>query len=170
MSSSYTASAAETFTEAHARKIACKVATDLKRFQRFYGSPSDRWISNFEGELIQLLKHDVLASVVYGFERRGRWTAAAVRYTALADGTLSADDDPGKIRLGLDVAGAAFGSFLTYNATWEGLSQTKQAAIRRACPFQRTAGSSPPLESGYWADDLSYGAGGRGLARSTVRL
>jgi hypothetical protein len=44
MSSSYTTTDTESFTLVHARYIASKVATDLKRFQRFYGSPSDAWI------------------------------------------------------------------------------------------------------------------------------
>lgn len=170
MSLSYTTSATETFTVVHARYLASKVATDLKRFQRFYGGPSDAWIDDYEAELIQLLKHDVVASVAYGFQRDGQWTAAALRYTALADGSLAADDDPGKIRPGFDVARAAFSSFLTYNAKWASLSAAERAEIRRGCPFPRVAGSSPPLEAGYWAEDLKYAAGGRGLGRSTVRL
>ena len=170
MTISYTISATETFTIVHARYLASKVATDLKRFQRFYGAPSDAWIASYEAELVQLLKHDVVGSVVYGFQRHGQWTAASVQYTTLADGSLAADDDPGKIQPGLDVGGAAFSSFLTYGAKWNRLSPAERAAIRAGCPFQREAGSSPPLEAGHWADDLKYAAGGRGIGRSTVRL
>src|SRR6266487_822822 len=124
---SYTTSATETFTIVHARYLASKVATDLKRFQRFYGSPPDAWIASYEAELVQLLKYDVLGSVVYGFQRHGQWTAASVQYTALPDGSLAADDDPGKIRPGLDVGGAAFTSFLTYSAKWNRLSAIERA-------------------------------------------
>lgn len=170
MSTSYTTSSTETFTLAHARHIASKVATDLKRFQRFYGSPADGWIDDYEAELVQLLKHGVLDNVVYGFQRNGQWTSASVRYTSLADGSLSADDDPGKIHSGLDVAGARFTSFLSYNTNWDGLSPGEQEEIRASCPFRRENGSSPALEAGYWADDLKYVAGGRGLGRSSVRL
>jgi hypothetical protein len=170
MSVSYTTSATETFTLVHARHIASKVATDLKRFQRFYGSPSDGWIDNYEAELVQLLKHNVVDNVVYGFQRNGQWTSAAVRYTALADGSLSTDDDPGKVHPNLDVASAAFTSFLSYNATWDRLSTAEQAEIRASCPFRRVSRSSPGLEAGYWDNDLTYAAGGRGLGRSSVRL
>lgn len=169
MSLSYSASATETFTIAHARYIASKVATDLKRFQRFYNGPNDESIDNYEGELTVLLKHDVIASVVYGFKRDGEWTEAAVRYRALPGGSLSVDDDPGKIRPGLDIAGASFTSFLSYNGNWDKLSAAEQAAIKGACPFQRSTGWAPSLEAGYWADDLSYSAGGRGLGRAMVR-
>ena len=41
MSTSYSVSASETFSLTHARKIASKVATDLKRLQRLYARPYD---------------------------------------------------------------------------------------------------------------------------------
>ena len=94
MSISYTTTTVETFSVVHARYLASKVATDLKRFQRFYNSPTDTWIDQFEGELIELLKHDVVDNVIYGFQRNTQWTEATVRYTALPGGVLSADDDP----------------------------------------------------------------------------
>jgi hypothetical protein len=169
MSISYTTTTVETFSVVHARYLASKVATDLKRFQRFYNSPTDTWIDQFEGELIELLKHDVVDNVIYGFQRNTQWTEATVRYTALPGGVLSADDDPGKIRPGLDVANASFTSFLTYNSKWMGLSSVAQAEIKVACPFQRATYAAPTLEIGYWADDLNYFTAGRGLGRSTVR-
>jgi HORMA domain-containing protein len=110
MSMSYTTN--DTFSIIHARRIASRVAADLLRFQSFYGLPSDKSIDDYEEELAVLLNHDVLAWVEYGFQRSGKWTEAAVRYTALPGGTLIASDDPGKIRPNLDVAGAQFTSFL----------------------------------------------------------
>ena len=171
MSASYTrsASASETFNITHARYIASKVATDLLRFQRFYGSPSDQWINNYEAELVMLLKHDAVESVVYGFKRNGKWTVAAIRYTASPGGKLLADDDPGKIRPGLDIVGASFTSFLTYSGNWYALGQGERDSVEQAAGFQRTTGMAPPLEAGYWSDDLSYTAAGRGLARASVR-
>jgi Bacterial HORMA domain family 1 len=169
MSTSTTFTDIESFTITHARKIASKVATDLLRFQTLYGSPSEEWIDAYEGEMVQLLNYDVVESVVYGFKRNGRWTEAAVRYRALPGGTLVTDDDPGKIRPRLDIEGAWFTSFLSYNSKWWKLSEQQRTAIKAQCPFQRSSGEAPPLESGYWADDLNYFAGGRGLGRSTVR-
>jgi hypothetical protein len=168
--STYTTNESETFTILHARYIASKVATDLKRMQRFYkGVPSDETIELYEKELAVLLKHDVVASVTYGFKRNGKWTEATVRYTALSGGALQADDDPGKIRPNLEVAGASFASFLTCNDNWLSLSATQQTAIEGESPVKRSNGETPPLETGYWMNDLNYSAAGRGLGRATVR-
>jgi hypothetical protein len=169
MSATYTRSIIETFTLLHARIIASKIATDLQRFQRFYGKPTDQKISDYELEITQLLKHDVVSEVVYGFRRSGKWTEAAVRYKALPGGTLEADDDPGKIRPGMDVAGALFTSFLTHNDSWSAKSVAQQQAIEAELPFRRGTGDAPTLEVGYWYDDKNYIAGGRGVGRSTVR-
>lgn len=167
--SSYTSTATSSFTFTHARYIASKVATDLKRFQRFYGSPSDDLIDRYERELAGLLKHDAVDTVVYGFQRSSLWTPASVRYRAIPGGSLLADDDPGKIRPGIDIVGAHFTSFLSYSNAWWDLTQAERDAIRNDLPINRSTGSSPDLETGAWSDDLSYSAGGRGLGRSSVR-
>ena len=160
----------DTFTITHARHIASKVATDLLRFQRFYSSPSDHWINSYEAELAILLKYDAVDTVIYGFQRNGRWTMASARYVALPGGSIRADDDPGKIRPGFDVSDAHFTSFLTYSTNWFRLSIAARTAIERELPFQRAAGSSPALERGQWVGDRNYYAGGRGVGRSTVRM
>jgi hypothetical protein len=166
MSSSYTYSDTESFTLTHAKRLASKVAADLKRFQRFYGSPSDLWIDRYERELVELLRRDALSYVVYGFKRNGCWTEAAVRYKSLSGGRLDVDDDPGRVRPNLDVSGASFTSFRSTNRT---LSDQESNEIDAAAGFSRVSGSSPDLESGYWAEDRTYSAGGRGLGRSSVR-
>ena len=101
MSYSYTISETTTFTITHARHIAAKVATDLKRMQRFYGNPSDTRISDYETEVIALLKAGYLGTVAYGFRRNDNWIEPTLKYTAqeLAEGSAS-DDDPGQIRHG----------------------------------------------------------------------
>ena len=159
----------DTFTITHARHIASKVATDLLRFQRFYGAPSNKRIDMFEAELVVLLKYDAVDTMIYGFKRNGLWTMASARYVALPGGSIRTDDDPGKIRPGFDVRNASFSSFLTYSSRWWNLSETARAQIKRELPFQRGFGSSSGLETGHWAQDRNYSAGGRGLGRSTVR-
>ena len=69
MSNTFTTT--ETFTVTHARHLASKVATDLKRIQRFYGEPSDKWINDYEDELVTLLKGGYVETVTYGFQRGG---------------------------------------------------------------------------------------------------
>jgi len=44
MTASFTISESASFTVTHARHMASKVATDLKRLQRFYGYPPHQFI------------------------------------------------------------------------------------------------------------------------------
>ena len=79
MSYSYTISTLTSFTVTHARHIAAKVATDLKRLQRFYGKPSDSDITNYESEIVELLKRRYLGTVSYGYKRDGEWIEPTLR-------------------------------------------------------------------------------------------
>ncbi len=165
--SSYSVSASETFTDTHARHLAAKVATDLKRVQRFYPTgPSDTWIASYEAEIVALLKAGYLDTVTYGFQRYGRWIAPTLRYTA-SDLASGVDDDPGRIRPGADVSGAVFTSYLTRSAKWHLLSSADQAAFDKGLPFSRV-GAAEPGVSGYFVSDRGYSAGGRSLDRSSV--
>lgn len=159
----------QTFNISHARQIGSRVAADLQRFKRLYLAPTDQQIADYEGELVELLQHDVVKEVVYGFQRNGQWTEASVKYKALPGGELGTSDDPGKIRPNLDVANATFKSFLTYNDKWDAMSQVQRDAINAASPIKRSTTTTPTLEVGYWADDNSYTAGGRGLGRSSAK-
>ena len=169
--SSYTISnsISDTFTIAHARHIASKVAADLMRFKRFYRSPSDEWIDKFEAELVVLLKYDAVDTVIYGFMRNDLWTMASTKYVALPGGSMHIDDDPGKIRPEIDVSNAYFTSLLTYSSRWWSLTEAVRSRIKNELPFPRSIGYSSGLETGHWAGDRNYFAGGRGLGRSTVR-
>lgn len=166
---SYTTSETATFTITHARYIAAKVATDLKRMQRFYSKPSDMAIEDFEIEIIELLRAGYLGTVAYGFRRNGNWIEPTLKYTAqeLAEGSAS-DDDPGKIRPGANIYGATFCSYLTYSSAWDSLSEVEKNAFEMSLPFQRTSAPEPGL-SGYFSSDLVYSAGGRALNRESVR-
>jgi HORMA domain-containing protein len=159
-----------TFTVTHARYLASKVETDLKRVQRLYnGEPSDARIANYGKEMVELLKGGYLSKVTYGFKRDGQWIEPTLIYTArdLQLGSF-ADDDPGRIRASADISGATFGSYLEYSDAWHALSASEQAAIERNLPFQR-GGADSPRVNGYLVDDRTYSSGGRALTRSSVR-
>lgn len=168
MSSSYTQTESESFTIVHARYIASKMATDLLRLQRFYEKPSNEDIDLYEEELVALLKNDYIDTVTYGFKRNDKWVVA-VRYRALPGGSLVTDDDPGKIRPGIDLTGTRFYSFLTYNANWNRLAWEEKEKFKKTLPFQRSGSPEPGIENGYWAEDKTYSAGGRGVGRSTLK-
>lgn len=169
MSYSVTTSHTSSFTVTHARHMAAKVATDLKRMQRFYGKPSDSDIANYEAEITAFLKENLLKTVAYGFQRDGRWIEPTLQYTAhdLMD-TAANDDDPGRIHPGANINGAAFHSFLTYSNEWSRLTEAEKEAFRKTLPFTRTSRSEPGV-NGYFAQDRTYSSGGRALNRSSVR-
>jgi hypothetical protein len=169
MSTSYTFLDTISFTLTHAKYLASKVSTDLKRMQRFYGSPSDQGIAGYETELTELLKAGYLGTVTFGFRKGDNWIEPALRYTARDLAGLPAnDDDPGKVRPGVDVSGASFYSYLTYSAAWDKLTASQQDAFKRTLPFRRTGASEPGI-NGYMVSDLTYSSGGRALNRSTLR-
>ncbi|MGK9086143.1 hypothetical protein KXR64_20395 [Brucella intermedia] len=169
MSESYTYSDTQSFTITHARHMAAKVATDLKRMQRLYGAPSDGHIASYEQEVIGLLKAGYLGEVTYGFRRNDNWIEPTLRYTAQNLASAAAnDDDPGRIRPSADISGATFYSYLTYSAAWNKLTEAERTAFENTLPFLR--GDAPkPGVSGYFSDDRTYSSGGRALNRASVR-
>lgn len=169
MSLSHTFTDSATFTVTHARHMAAKVATDLKRMQRFYGAPSDPEIANYEAEVTEFLKEGYLDTVTFGFRRNGNWIEPTLRYTArdLAGG-LANDDDPGRIPASANVAGASFYSYLTYSSAWNKLSESEKEAFHKRLPFRREGAPEPGI-SGYLAADRTYSSGGRAIDRTSVR-
>lgn len=167
-SHSFTFAETQTFTITHARHIAAKVATDLKRVQRFYGSPSDTKIADFETELITMLKAGYLEEVTYGFKRGSDFIEPTLRYTA---GELSGggpDDDPGRVRPGKDVTGAFFYSFMSYSPKYYTATAAERETALKDLPFRREGAPTPGV-NGYLENDKTYSAGGRSLNRAIVR-
>jgi len=167
--SSYTFTESTTFTVTHARHMASKVSADLKRMQRFYGSPSDSEIANYEDEITELLKAGYFGTLTVGYLRGGQWIEPTLRYTArdLA-GMAANDDDPGRLLPGRNISGATFQNYMTYSAAWDALSESQKDAFKRRMPFYRT-GMAQPTVNGYMVDDKTYSAGGRALSRASVR-
>ena len=168
MTYSFTVSESTTFTVTHARHMAAKVATDLKRLQRLYGSPSDSKIADYEAEAIALMKAGYLDYVWYGFKRNGRWIDPTLKYTAQDLYSGSVDDDPGKIRPRADISGATFDSFLTYSNAWNALTSNERESFKRGLPHYRVSADEPSVD-GYLSSDRTYSSGGRSLERATVR-
>lgn len=169
MSNSFSITESNSFTVTHARHMAAKVATDLKRMQRLYGNLSDASIANYEAEIIELLKGGYIDRVSYGFRRNGNWIEPTLRYTARDLAGFSAnDDDPGRIRPGASIEGASFYSYLVYSSAWNNLSESYQNNIRERLPFKRGTASEPGVD-GYFSNDRTYSSGGRALERASVR-
>lgn len=166
---SYTYNETQTFTITHARHLAAKIATDLKRMQRFYGEPGDSQINDYETEIIELLKNGYLRKVSYGFMKEGNFIEPTLNYTAQELRQFnSVDDDPGKVRPGANIDGASFYSFLTYSDAWFNLSLEERNRFKNSLPFNRSTASEPGI-NGYLHQDRTYSSGGKSLSRSTVK-
>ncbi len=169
MSYSNTITESQTFTATHAKHIASKVATDLKRIQRFYHEPSDSRIEDFELELIELLKHGYLDTVTYGFKKNGSWIEPTIQYTSKdLQGMSASDDDPGRIRPNADTSNAQFYSFLSYSRKWLTISENERERFEKLLPFRRPNAATPSI-NGYLSNDKVYSSGGRSLERSIVK-
>jgi len=169
MSYSFTATDSVTFSHTHAQHIAAKVSADLKRLQRFYGQPSDGDIALYEAEIIVFLKAGYLGTVTYGFWKSGNWIEPALRYRALdLAGASANDDDPGRVSASADISGASFYSYLTFSDAWDKATAAEKAAFESLRPFSRGGAPAPGI-SGYLSEDKTYSAGGRAMARSTIR-
>ena len=169
MFDTFTITESATFTVTHARHMAAKVATDLKRIQRLYGFPNDANIDAYEAEVIALLKAGYLGTVWYGFRRDGLWIEPTIKYTArdLYDSS-AIDDDPGRIPRRADISDASFHSYLTYSTDWNALTTHEQDAFKKSLPFYRR-GAAEPTVNGYLSHDRTYSSGGRALDRASVR-
>lgn len=169
MSYSFTSTESQTFTITHAKHLASKMATDLKRVQRFYGYPSDATIAAYEEELIQFLKNGYLGTVTYGFKKDDKWIEPTLRYTAKdLMGLSSSDDDPGRIRPGASIDGASFGSYMTYSSSYNSLNENQRNDFGKSLPFKRTGADEPGI-NGYLSSDKTYSSGGKALERSIVK-
>jgi hypothetical protein len=166
---SLTSTYQETFTITDAKKIASKVATDLKRMQRYYGSPTDQHIADLEEELAGLLKGGYLNSITYGYQRDGKWIVPTLKYTAheLSVSTEN-NDDPGRVPVGADINGASFYSYLISSTKWSSLTEFEKERFEKDIPIKRTGAAAPGV-NGSFNNDKTYSSGGRSLDRSTLK-
>ncbi|MCB9300993.1 hypothetical protein H6777_03990 [Candidatus Nomurabacteria bacterium] len=166
MSSSYSFN--ESFTITHARYLASKVASDLKRIQRFYGSPSDDDITAYEEEVAILLKFGFLSSVTYGFKRNGMYIKPTLHYEASELIKGGSDDDPGRVTIGEDVSNATFSSFLIKNSKFHQASEKEKQEVLDSLPVKRTTGHGPEF-NGTLTSDKNYFSNGISLGRSSLK-
>ena len=112
------------------------------------GGCTDTRIAQFELEATELMKAGYLKEVTYGFKRNGAWIEPTIRYTArdLAAGAAG-DDDPGRIRPGANIVGAAFSSYLVRSDAWHALTSAQQTAFDAGLPFSRNGAPELSLEA-----------------------
>ncbi len=163
-----TATYTTTFTLTHAKHLASKVITDLYLCSRQYGHPAAASVPAYQEELTVLLAGRYVEAYEFGFKRDER-RVLSWHYTVGPAGDLQGDSRSGGLVRGIDVVGAEYFNFLTYDDRWSRLSAAEQQAIEDGLPIKRTWGSAPGDGNGYWTTERSYTAGGMAVTRQVFR-
>jgi hypothetical protein len=134
-----------TATYTQARRLAARVAGELKQLQALYGRPSDQEIVEFAVEAERYIAAGYLDHVRYGFRRNGD-VILELKYTAEQASGL--DDKPGRIPVGVDITGGHWFSHLVQNQAWWRRSQAERDAFERDLPVTRVSAETPQYASG----------------------
>lgn len=166
---SYTLTETRTFTITHARYVASKIAADLQLVHSYHGRPSEQDITEYAEEAALLLAARYLKSVEYGFRRDGL-TVFALKYTARSDGSLVADDAPGRAYADIKDSDT-FYSYLEYSDSYWKLGEAERARVKASLPVNRTGADAPQASPyGYWEQNRTYSANGEGVVRNVFRM
>lgn len=169
MTSTYTQTETRSFTITEARHIASKIASDLNLLTAFYSNPSLDDVEKYKEEAAQFIAKRYLKSVEYGYKKDGA-VVFSLKYTAKSDGTLSADDRPGKVPAGLNTDGIVFYSYLRYSDAFFALSESERNKFESGLPVRRTTGGEPVLTTnGYWEKTHTYSKNGEGVEREVFK-
>jgi hypothetical protein len=162
-----TRTVADTFTLTHAKKLASKVAADMRRCQGIYGCPSDSQINDFGTELAILLRDGYVAEYEFGYQMAGN-RVVSWNYRVDASGDLASDDRPGKI-VQVSIEGCSRFNQLTPSAKWYKLTPEERITIKNELPVQRGTSDGPRDGNGYWTMDRTDSSGGITMPRKTFQ-
>lgn len=166
---SYSITRSETFTLAHAKNLASRVAADMHVSARYYGRPSDSQIDGYADELAQMLRYGYVDKYEFGFKKDGK-RIVSWSYSVDASGAIQSDDRTGRVYSAADVSGATFFNYMWYSTKWHSLPAADQDEFKKELPVERTPADPPADGHGYWtAGEKSYSSGGVGLSRSSFR-
>ncbi|MDQ1246385.1 MAG: hypothetical protein QG597_753 [Actinomycetota bacterium] len=158
----------QTFTRAHARKLAGRVASDLRQCRLLYEEPSEAFLDDYLTEMEELLTGGYVSQYQFGFQRNGQ-TVWSLRYTVGPDGDLTSAGAAGGVPARHNVSGADYFNFLTFSPSWLQLSPADRKAIEEMLPFTRKPGFLPGTANGSWTADRTYTAGGIAVQRSVFK-
>lgn len=140
---SFSQTATATYTQA--KRLAARIASELKQLQALYGRPDDSDIEEFAVEAEQFILAGYLDHIRYGFKRDGK-VVLELKYTA--EDATGIDDKPGRIPVGVDISRASWFSYLVKTQNWWNRSQAERDAFERNLPFTRVGADAPQYASG----------------------
>lgn len=166
---SATGTATATFNRSSARRVATKMAGDLRRLQQQYkGWPSDHQIDQLIEEVTELLALDYMDTLEIGYQRDGK-RVLSLKYKSRRDGTLVQDDNAGGVPRGVDISGCEEVNFMTYTSAFNNLTAEQKLAVKKTLPYIRTSATAPVDGAGSWSQDRTYSSNGGGTHRSTFK-
>lgn len=168
MTMTYSYTGTESFTVAHARKLAGKVSADMDQCRLFYGSPSEADIESYRGELVTMLAKKYVDRYEFGFKTADDKRVVSWRYKVTASGDLEGGRSGG-LHAKADINGATMFNYMWTNAAWWDLSEPGRATVKAEHSVNRVSGEPPADGAGHWVQDRSYGAGGVVLQREEFR-
>jgi len=158
----------DSFTIAHARKLAGKVSADMNQCRLFYGQPSEIGIAQYQDELVVMLADEYVDKYEFGFKTSDDSRVVSWRYTVTASGDLEGGRSGG-LHAKADISGAVWFNFMWTNTKWWNLTDAGRETVRARHKIVRTSGEPPTDGAGRWVQDRSYGAGGVVLQREEFR-
>jgi hypothetical protein len=164
----YSYSTNDTFTIAHARKLAGKVSADMDQCRLFYGEPSTSNIEAYRDELIVMLAGRFVDRYEFGYKTADDRRVVSWRYRVTSSGDLEGGRSGG-LHASADIANAVMFNYLWTNTAWWELTEAARDRVRADHEVRRSAGDPPSDGSGHWVQDRSYGAGGVVLQREEFR-
>jgi hypothetical protein len=166
MSYSYTTT--ESFTIAHARRLAAKVSADMEQCRRLYGKPSAANIAEYQEELTVMLHGGYVSEYEFGFKTTEDRRVVSWKYAVSADGDLQGGRSGG-LYTQANISNASLFNFMSYSDDWFALDAAERDKVKGKHTVRRVTGEPPADGSGWWVRDKTYSAGGVAIERQEFR-
>jgi hypothetical protein len=164
VSYSYSTTQSESFTLAHAKKLAAKVIADMHQCHRLYGRPIESDIARYQEELIVLLAGGYISQYEFGFKTKADKRVVSWKYTVTNAGDLEGGRSGG-LFAAADVDTSRFFNYLWHSGKWSDLTIKERMAVETQYTLQRTTGDPPADGNGRWIRDRRYVSGGVAIQR-----
>lgn len=166
MPSTRTRTATETSSYVKVVYVTRKVQADLFQLAETYGQMTEEYAQKLIHDLRMFLDEEVLEQITFLWTAPGtNRVVGAYTYKVLSGGVGLVDDRSGGIRYDPTLQASDFGTRITYNARWYGLTGDEQAAVKSGMKFPWGAGGSLDYSRGRWESDRAYSKDGYGLGR-----
>lgn len=169
MSISYTQSQTNTYTIANVRHVNDKILGDLNYLlTRFPVIFTEDRMNKWKNDFYQWMYTGYVQSIAIQF-LRNKECICEIKYDLKDDGSISADDNVGRIR-GVDLRGASTYVTVAYTAKWSNLTPEEQQRFKSE-KLKLNWGTAAKINYAYGLTqkfDKEYSSGSLGVKRSVL--